>query len=125
MIVLHVGGNDVHNGRTAEQVRADFQTFVERVRTLDPDVPIAFTSITPGPGRWSEAPQRKEANRVVKEYVATQKNLHFIDLWDAMLTPDGQPREDIWVEDRVHPNHAGYLLRVKIMRPLLGEPDKR
>ena len=124
MIVLHVGGNDVHNGRTAEQIRADFQTFVERVRVLDPNVPIAFSSITPGPGRWTEAPQRREANQVVKAYVATQKNLHFIDLWDAMLTPDGKPREDIWVEDRVHPNHAGYLLRVKIMRPLLGAPDR-
>ena len=124
IIVLHVGGNDVHNGRTAEQIRADFQTFVERVRVLDPNVPIAFSSITPGPGRWTEAPQRREANQVVKAYVATQKNLHFIDLWDAMLTPDGKPREDIWVEDRVHPNHAGYLLRVKIMRPLLGAPDR-
>ncbi len=28
-------------------------------------------------------------------------------------------------EDRVHPNHAGYLLRVQIMRPLLGEPDQK
>jgi hypothetical protein len=42
-----------------------------------------------------------------------------------MLTPDGKPREELWVEDRIHPNHAGYLLRVKIMRPLLGKPDKQ
>ena len=33
---------------------------------------------------------------------------------------DGKPREDIWVEDRVHPNHAGYLIRVKLTRPFLG-----
>jgi hypothetical protein len=42
-----------------------------------------------------------------------------------MLTADGKPREDLWVADRVHPNHAGYLLRVQIMRPILGEPDKK
>ena len=125
LIVLHVGGNDVHNGKTPARLLADFQTFVARVRATQPDVPIGFTSITPGPGRWSEAPERREANRVIKAYVATQKNLHFIDLWDAMLTADGQPREDLWVEDRVHPNHAGYRLRVDIMRPLLGEPDVR
>ena len=40
-----------------------------------------------------------------------------------MLTAEGPPREDLWVEDRIHPNHAGYLLRVKIMRPLLGKPE--
>ena len=71
------------------------------------------------------APKRKEANRLISEYIATEPNLLFIDLGDAMLTADGQPREDLWVADRVHPNHAGYLLRVKIMRPLLGEPDRK
>jgi lysophospholipase L1-like esterase len=125
MIVLHVGGNDVHSGKAADRVLADFKTFVAKVRAAQPDVPIAFSSITPGPGRWDEADRRKQTNKLVKDYVATQKNLYFIDLWDAMLTPDGKPREDLWVEDRIHPNHAGYLLRVQIMRPLLGEPDKK
>jgi lysophospholipase L1-like esterase len=125
LIVLHVGGNDIHNGRTPDAVLADFISFVEKVRAVQPDVRIAFTSITPSPGRWSEADARIKANTLVKNYVATQKGLHFIDLWDAMLGPGGQPREDLWVEDRIHPNHEGYLLRVKIMRPLLGPPDRK
>jgi len=125
LIVLHVGGNDIHNGRTPEQVLADFQAFVKRARVAQPNLPIAFTSITPSPGRWSEADQRIKANRLVKDWVATQKNLHFIDLWDAFLGPDGKPREDLYVEDRIHPNHEGYLVRVKIMRPILGPPDKK
>ena len=125
MIVLHVGGNDVHNGKTGEQVMADFKTFVTKVRATQPKIPIAFSSITPGPGRWDEADRRKQTNKLVKEYIATQKNLRFIDLWDAMLTPDGKPREELWVADRIHPNREGYLVRVKIMRPLLGKPDKK
>jgi hypothetical protein len=123
LIVLHVGGNDVHNGKSPARVLADFKTFVAKVRDVLPQVPIFFSSITPGPGRWDEAAQRKATNQVIKDYIATQPNLKFIDLWDAMLTADGKPREDIWVEDRVHPNHAGYLIRVGIMRPLLGAPD--
>lgn len=125
MIVLHVGGNDVHVGKSPEQTLADFKSFVAKVRAHFPSVPIAFSSLTPGPGRWEEAPKRKETNRVLKQYIATQPNLLFIDLWDAMLTPEGKPRQDLWVADGVHPNHAGYLLRVKIMRPLLGEPDRK
>lgn len=123
LIVMHVGGNDIHNGKSPERLLADFKTFVAQVRTVLPAVPIYFSSITPGPGRWDEAPQRKVANQLLKDYIATQPDLKFIDLWDAMLTADGKPREDIWVEDRVHPNHAGYLIRVGIMRPLLGAPD--
>jgi len=122
LIVLHVGGNDVHNGRTPAQVLEDFRTFVRRVRAKLPGVRIVWSSITPGPGRWDEAPQRRETNRVMREYIATQPDLGYVDLWDAMLTPDGKPREDIWVEDGVHPNHAGYLIRVQLTRPFLAEP---
>ena len=123
LIVLHVGGNDVHNGRTPAQVLEDFKTFIGLVRAKLPAVPIIYSSITPGPGRWDEAPQRQEANRLIREYVATRTDLKFVDLWDAMLTTDGRPREDLWVADRVHPNHAGYLLRVQLTRPLLGPID--
>jgi lysophospholipase L1-like esterase len=125
MIILHVGGNDVHVGKSPEQILTDFKSFVAKVRAHFPAIPIAFSSITPGPGRWEEAPQRKATNRLLKDYIATRPDLRFIDLWDAMLTPEGQPREDLWVADRVHPNHAGYLLRVQLMRPLLGEPDRK
>lgn len=123
MIVLHVGGNDVNTGKTPEQILADFKTFVARVRAVMPDVPIAFSSITPSPGRWAQAPARIAANRLVKDYVATAPNLHFIDLWDAMLGPGGLPREDLYGPDRIHPNQDGYRVRVRIMRPLLGAPD--
>jgi lysophospholipase L1-like esterase len=125
LIVVHVGGNDVNNGKTPEQVLLACQAFVAKVRAALPDVPIAFSSLTPGPARWSQAAQRQAANRLIKNYAAATPGLLFVDLWDAMLTPDGQPREDIWVEDRVHPNHAGYLLRVRIMKPILGEPDHK
>jgi lysophospholipase L1-like esterase len=124
LIVLHVGGNDIHGGKSPAQLLADFKTLAAAVHAKLPGVKILWSSITPGPGRWDEAPQRREANRVMKEYIATQPDLGFIDLWDAMLTPDGKPREDIWVADRVHPNHAGYLIRVKITQPFLGRPDK-
>jgi lysophospholipase L1-like esterase len=103
-------------------VLADLQVFVAKVRARLPDVPIVFSSITPGPGRWDEAPQRVAANKAIQEYAASQPGLGFVDLWGPMLTADGQPREDLWAPDRVHPNHAGYLIRVKLTKPLLGPP---
>jgi lysophospholipase L1-like esterase len=124
LIVLHIGGNDVHGGKSPEKVLADFQALVAKIRAVQPTVPIAFTSLTPGPARQEEFDRRKAANRVIRDYIATQPGLRFIDLWDAMLTPDGKPRADLWTADRVHPNHAGYLVRVKMMLPVLGAPDK-
>ena len=125
LIVLHVGGNDIHTGKSPERVLDDFKTFVAKIRGTQPDVPIIFSSLTPSPARWEEAERRKQANKLVQDYVASQPNLRFIDLWNAMLTPDGQPREDIWVADRIHPNKAGYQIRVKLMLPLLGASDQK
>ena len=125
MVVVHAGGNDVNNGRTPQQVLGDFQALVRAVRPSMPGVPIVFSSVTPGPGRWSQAAVRSETNRLIKEYTQSQPNLVFLDLWTPMLTADGQPREDLWVEDRIHPNHTGYQLRAKLMLPILGAPDRQ
>ena len=125
MIVVHAGGNDVNTGRSPQQVLGDFQALVRAVRATMPSVPVVFSSITPGPGRWSQAAARTETNRLIKEYTQSQPGLVFLDLWAPMLTPDGQPREDLWVEDRIHPNRTGYQLRAKLMLPILGTPDRR
>ena len=125
VVVLHVGGNDIHQGKTPEQLLSDTRMLVTRIRSALPGVPIAWSSITPGPGRWDEAPQRMRANALIQAWIATEQGLSFIDLWDAMLTSDGRPREDLWVADRIHPNHEGYLIRVRLTTPVLGPPDRR
>jgi lysophospholipase L1-like esterase len=125
LVILHVGGNDINRGKSPEQLLADTKTLVAKIRAGLPGVPIVWSSTTPGPARWSQAPQRKAANALVKQWIATEQGLTFIDLWDAMLTADGQPREDLWVSDRVHPNHEGYLIRVRLTKPVLGPPDQK
>ena len=80
LIVLHVGGNDVHRGQKPAELLANFQQFVALVQGRLPGVRIVYSSITPGPGRWDEAPQRIEANRALQQYIATQPSLDFVDL---------------------------------------------
>ena len=37
---------------------------------------------------------------------------------------DGKPREELFVEDRLHYSPAGYQVRVRMTGGVLGEPDK-
>jgi lysophospholipase L1-like esterase len=122
-IVVNEGGNDIHSGRTPEQLLADIQTFVSRVRAALPEVPIAFSGLTPSPARWSETDTRLRFNRMLKGYLATGKNLIYLDLFDGYLGADGKPREELFVEDKLHHSAAGYAVRIRIMRPILGVPD--
>lgn len=124
LIVLGAGGNDIHAGKTAEQVAADFRAFVEKVRELLPDVRIAFFSINPAPARAAEVENVRRANQLIKAYIAYGKNLDYINIFDAFLGPDGQPREDLFVADRLHPNAAGYDIRAELTRVHLGPPMK-
>lgn len=124
-IVVHEGGNDIHSGRTPEQLLADVKSFIEKVHAALPEVPIGISSLTPSPARWAETDTRKRTNQMIKDYIATQKNVVFIDLFDAYLGADGKPREELFVADRTHHSAAGYQVRIGITRPFLGKPDKK
>ncbi|MFI5378223.1 MAG: SGNH/GDSL hydrolase family protein [Tepidisphaerales bacterium] len=125
LIVVHEGGNDINARKSPEQVLADFKAFVAKVRTALPDVPIAFSSIPPAPIRWSQADKIRKANQLIREYIATEKNLDYIEIFDALLGPDGTPREDLFLPDRLHPNAEGYKIRAALTRPHLGPAMKK
>ena len=60
---------------------------------------------------------------MLKGYLATGKNLIYLDLFDGYLGADGKPREQLFAEDKLHHSAAGYAVRIRIMRPILGVPD--
>ena len=119
LIVFRAGGNDITAGRTPEQLLTDFGAFVDKVREKLPETRIVFFSLNPNPARWSQAETRKKANAMIKAYVEAGKNLDFIEVWDQFLGPDGKPREDLFIKDRLHNNAEGYKLYTEAVKPHL------
>jgi hypothetical protein len=122
LVVVSAGGNDIHNGRKPERVLASFTQFVGAVRAALPATRILFLSINPSPARQYEVQDVIEANALVKAFVEAGSNMGYVNTFDAMLGPDGTPREDLFVADRLHNNPAGYKVRAEIIRPHLGTP---
>jgi hypothetical protein len=75
--------------------------------------------LNPNPARWSQADVRKKVNVLIKAYVDAGKDLDFIEVWDQFLGPDGKPREDLFIKDRLHNNAEGYKLYTEAVRPHL------
>lgn len=119
-IILHAGSNDLAAGKSPERVSADFKAFVQKVRSALPDTPIAFLSINPTPARWVRAEKQKETNGLIRNYIAGKKGLAYIDLWDALLGPNGHPRADLHIADHLHPNAAGYKIRTQLVTEYLA-----
>ncbi len=121
VIVLYAGGNDINAKKSPEKVFSDFKTFVDQVRVKLPATKIAYIAIAGNPARWAQVDKVREANRLIREYTATQPGLSFIDVFPHMMGADGTPQPDIFVADKLHMNEKGYA----IWKRVVGEHLKK
>ena len=118
-VIVYCGGNDINAGRSAGDILADFQALVRAIHAAHPVARVAYISIAPNPARWSQIGTVKATNQVVKEWIATDPRLTFIDVFAAMLGPDGQAKPDIFLADRLHMNAKGYAIWRAVVGPHL------
>ena len=122
-VVIQAGGNDINAGKSPEQVLADYQAWVAKVRAALPDVRLVYLGQGPSPLRWAQREKQQQANQLVRDFIAKEKNMAFVDIWAACLGPDGQPRSELYIADQLHPSAEQYQIRAKLIRPAL-EPSK-
>src|SRR5262249_52435607 len=73
LIVVSEGDNDIHRGVTPDAVLAGMKTFVEKIHAALPKSGIAISGLTPRPARWSEADVEQHVNRIIQDYVSSQR----------------------------------------------------
>jgi lysophospholipase L1-like esterase len=120
-VVLFAGTNDIAEPKpkTAQEVFDGYLAFVKNVQAALPDVPIYYISITPAPSRWKLWPIAREANQCIEAHTKTDARLHYIDLTDAILKPDGTPNAELFRMDKLHPNQKGYAKWTSVIKPIL------
>lgn len=119
MIVLYAGGNDLNAGKAPERVFEDFKAFVARVRARLPAARIAYMASGPSIARWAQADRQRKLNQLVREYIAQDGSMDFIDAFDVFLGADGKPRPELYVADKLHNSPEGYSIRSELVRPYL------
>jgi hypothetical protein len=125
MIVLRVGSNDIHAGKSADEVFNDFKTFATAVHEKLPDCTIVYIGQSPAPIRWADRFENKALNEKVKAFAdaSPQLKVKYVEMYDVSITPDGKPREDLFVADRLHFNAEGNRLMADRVRPFLPPSD--
>lgn len=121
LIALYAGDNDLAAGRSPEQVRDAFVAFVARVRRDLPDVSIAFIAIKPSPARAGLLGAMRKANTLIDRYAKSQIGVRIIDVFTPMLDAAGQPRPELFGDDGLHMNRAGYQVWIDTIAPFLQE----
>lgn len=121
-IVIYCGENDIANDSTVtgKMVFKRFKKLYRNIHRYIGYVPLLYISMKPSPSRWHLREKMMEGNRLIQNFLERQsRHVQFISVWDAMLGPDGKPKDEIFIEDKLHMNSKGYLIWQRLIEPYL------
>jgi lysophospholipase L1-like esterase len=122
-IVIYCGDNDLaaSDSVTATMVYNRFVRLYNLIRLKLKDVDIVYVSIKPSPSRQKLMPKMEEVNDMIRNFMASYSHAAFVDVYHAMLTPQGLPMDDLFVGDKLHMNEKGYKIWQQILQPYLDK----
>jgi len=103
-------------------VLADVRATLEGIRGRHPRVPVVFVAVTPTPSRWLLWPEIARLNAAIESLCAREDGAFFIATAERFLDPDtGRPDADLFRDDRLHLNPAGYAVWAETIGAALEE----
>ncbi len=123
-VFIYEGDNDIAAGRTNATIIAHLNSVFQRIWQALPETQIVFIAAKPSPLRWDKHEQYEALNAALSRMAQRDRRLVYADVYTPMLR-DGKVIEDIFIEDRLHMNEAGYALWNEVMKPLILQPDRR
>ena len=120
-IAIYCGENDLaaSDTVTSQTVFNRFKQLFKLIRSKMPNVPVVFISIKPSPSRQHLMPKMLAANSLIKKYLRENKRTAFVDVYHKMLNAYGNPKDEIFKEDKLHMNAKGYAIWQKAIQPYL------
>ena len=107
-VVFYCGENDIAGKHSPEKVRDNLEKFIDGIHAALPETEIYFICLKPSLQRWELWPAMVEANKLCRELCDSLAYATYIDVSEGMLGEDGEPRKDIFRNDGLHMNRAGY-----------------
>ena len=118
-LIVYAGENDIASGENSSAVFSYFQQLILTVRRFDQSLPIAFISIKPSPSRIDKLAIMNETNNRIRESIRSLNNVHYIDVFNLMLTSDNKPHIELFGPDNLHMNAQGYAIWTRLVKDFL------
>lgn len=122
-LVMFVGNGVVGQptDHTPDQIEALARHIVSVSRQHQPGAPVLLIEITPCESRFAAWPKIRAVNARLREVALSTPHTYFIPTASHYLTPDGTPRPELFVGDRLHLSESGYKLWSSLIRRRLDE----
>lgn len=118
-VVFYAGDNDLAAGKSPEQVFSDYKEIASIINENLPDTDFIFVAIKPSIARYNLINSIRRVNGWIKEFCQGNPRLFFLDIDAPMLDGDGRPNPELFKEDGLHMNDAGYKIWSDMLRPML------
>ena len=119
-VVFFCGANDLWANKPVEQVLEDYRSFTKRLFDRLPKTQLIVLGVKPNPARLRIIETERKMNTLLRAEAKKDARVIFLgETFDVMLDASGQPREELYVKDRLHLSPAGYALWNKLLAPHL------
>ena len=118
-VVIFAGSNDINAGKSPDVVVENFKAFVAKVKAALPKTEIRYIEITTSPIRWAQRDKVVEANKQIRAFCEATPGVKFNAVREKLLGTNGEPREELFEKDRLHPTADGYKILADAIRPFL------
>lgn len=120
IVVIYAGENDIASGASVDSLLQQYEAFSRHLEETLPDTKLCFISIKPSPARIDFWADMEWANFRLDRLVATDPGkLCYIDITALMLDEYDEPREELYLADRLHINRQAYQLWAAVIKPRL------
>ncbi|HLT51788.1 MAG TPA: GDSL-type esterase/lipase family protein [Arenibacter sp.] len=117
-VFIYEGDNDIVLKKNTKEIIETTHKIISNIKERDSSVQIILISAKPSISRWHLKRKYKRLNRQFQKIGRKENNVHYADVWGAML--DGRKvRQDIFLDDDLHMNTKGYDLWYAVILPFM------
>ena len=120
-VAVYEGDNDVAAGKSVDEIIPEYVSFIEHLNESLDKVDIYLIAVKPSIARATMWETMQAVNEQLFELSKQHENVHYFDIASPMLQSTGEVKDDIFVEDGLHMNAAGYEIWTNVIRPVLLE----
>ena len=119
-VFIYEGDNDLNDKKSPREVIRLTSEIVERIRNAGTASSVVLISAKPSIERWHLRRKYKRLNRRLAKLCRKDPFLDYADIWDPMLI-NKKLRKDLFIEDGLHMNEAGYEIWFKIIQKYIHQ----
>lgn len=106
--------------KSPQEVAGLFSYVLKTIRKTHPDTPVFWIEVTPTELRWKVWPEIQETSGLIEKICDSQNNTFFIHTDFAFLNDNGQPKSELFRDDKLHLNEKGYVVWTEIIKKELN-----